>query len=180
MPIHQNLSELSVSVIEEYIELTRIAINTTKPEGGCFGYPALLLMLCVIDAISNHLGHPEHSFGALDGKVFDLNLNRSQTKKLKVWYRHCLAHNAMIAPGTMLSAEPNGNPIEFLNAEPVKIRLIPLFRIIEHAWKSFDKTLITDRNLSRPLVPIDLSSIDLTSDFGVSGCIVQPKHLRKI
>jgi hypothetical protein len=56
MAIHQNLAE--ADAIDEYIELARIGLNFKKPDGGCLGYPSTLLLFCVIDALSNHLGFP--------------------------------------------------------------------------------------------------------------------------
>ena len=175
MSIHQNLSQLSVSVIDEHIELARIALDARKPDGGCLGYPAFLLMLCVIDAVSNHLGHSKNSLGAIDGNVFKLNLNRRQRKQFKEWYRNYLAHNAMIPPGTLLTAEDDGEPVELRNGEPVKIRLIPLLHVVEEGWNSLDKAKIQGRNISPPNIPLDLTSLNLSSPISPSGCVVPRK-----
>jgi len=78
MAIQKSLPELSAAAIEEYIELARLGLQVVKPEGGCLGYPGTLLLLCVIDALSNHLGFPEHSFGALNHPIFGLNLTKVQ------------------------------------------------------------------------------------------------------
>ena len=83
-------------------------------------------MFCVINALSNHLGFPKHSFAALNHDIFGLKLDDDQIESLIVWYRHSLAHNGMIAPGAILTPEPDGVPIEIVWGEPVVIRVIPL------------------------------------------------------
>ena len=98
MAIHANSAELSAETIDEFIEHARMGLAYKKPDGGRSGYSSTLLMFCVIDALSNHLGFPEHSFGALNHEIFGLDLDGDQIESLKVWYRHSLAHNGMIAP----------------------------------------------------------------------------------
>lgn len=157
MAIHSNSAELSAEAIDEFIEHARMGLAYRKEDGGCLGYSSTLLMFCVIDAFSNHLGFPVHSFGALNHEIFGLNLDEDQIENLKVWYRHSLAHNGMIAPGTILTPEPEGVPIGLVNGEQVLIRVIPLFHLIERAWQRFDKTTLKPRNSKRPKTPVDFS-----------------------
>ena len=79
------------------------ACRWLSPRADAAGYLAALLLFCVIDALSNHLGFPEHSFRALNHPIFGLNLTKVQIQQLKTWYRHLLAHDGMIAPGTVLT-----------------------------------------------------------------------------
>ena len=124
MAIHHNLATLSAEAIEEYLTLAEHGLNFKKPDGGCLGYSSTLLLFCVIDAMSNHLGFAEHSFGALNHPIFGLALTKPQIESLKKWYRHLLAHNAMIAPGTILTPEMEGVPFDLSKDEPVKIRVV--------------------------------------------------------
>jgi len=179
MAIHQNPSELSAEAIGEYIELARIGLEFKKPDGGCSGIPARFLLFCVIDALSNHLGFEAHSFGAMNHAIFGLNLDDDQIENLKVWYRHLLAHNGMIAPGTVLTPEPEGQAIEVVNGEPVVIRVMPLFRIVEQAWKTFDKATMKPRRTKKPKTPIDFAAASPIFPVASSGCPTIPK-VRKI
>ena len=116
-------------------------------------------MFCVINALSNHLGFPKHSFAALNHDIFGLKLDDDQIESLIVWYRHSLAHNGMIAPGAILTPEPDGVPIEIVWGEPVVIRVIPLFPLVERAWRKFDKASLKPRNSKKPKAPIDFSGL---------------------
>jgi hypothetical protein len=92
MAVHENSADLSSEVIDEYIELARLGLQFEKPDKGCFGYPRVLLMFCIIDALSNHLGLEKDSFAVLNHEIFGLSLTDDQIDNLKIWYRHLLAH----------------------------------------------------------------------------------------
>jgi hypothetical protein len=113
------------------------------------GYPATLLLFCVVDALGGYLslnkkngiltGEP---FGVLNHRCFGLTLTTDQIKRLEWWYRNVLVHNAALPPGTCLTGE-QGEPFEFAgNGDPVKIRVVPFHRLVERAWTAFDKTLL--------------------------------------
>ena len=165
-----NSANLSAEVIEEYIELARRGLDFQKPDGGCLGYPSTLLLFCVIDSLSNHLGLEPNSLGVLNHQIFGLNLTPDQIESLKIWYRHPLAHNGMIAPGTILTEESEGNAIELVNGEPVRIRVRPLFSLVERAWNTFDKTTLMARRSKVPKTPIDFSDKTFVAPPASSGC----------
>jgi hypothetical protein len=146
MAEHLHPKTMCIEAIDEYLTIAKHCITTQKENsGGIYGYPAVLLLFCVIDAVSNYIG-PQHSFvwsQALFG------LSPSQVKDLKEWYRHLLAHQAIIMPGTRLSTE-TGDPFEFgPDGMPIHIRVCPLFRAVEKGWMDFDKSKVNptfDRN----------------------------------
>ena len=51
MTVWNDRTDLSGEVVEEYLLAAEICLNTMKPGGGVLGYPAVLLLLCVVDAI---------------------------------------------------------------------------------------------------------------------------------
>jgi hypothetical protein len=141
MAIHQDLRSMSIEAINEYLAISEYCTSTCKPNGGLYGYPSVLLLFCVIDAVSNHVGHAEHTFHEL--KSIFPRLSDEQVKKLKQWYRHLLAHQAIIMPGTVLSPDPDGEPIDFnSDGEPTHIRVVPLFRAVKGWWEAFDMSAI--------------------------------------
>jgi len=81
----------------------------------------------------------------------------------------------MIAPGTILTLEPDGDAIEFVNGEPVKIRVMPLFTLVERAWKAFDTTALMTRRSKEPKAPVDFSGRTFVVSPASSGCNVIPK-----
>jgi hypothetical protein len=132
---NHTLESMSRGAIEEYLAVSHHCITTRKPRGGAYGYPAVLLLFSVVDALSSYAGHAEHSFGVL--KDIFPGLSDTQITHLKNWYRHLPAHQAIIMPGTAISVELPGDPIE-LNAagEPTHIRLLPFWESVAMYWRT--------------------------------------------
>jgi hypothetical protein len=179
MAIHRSLIALSEEVLDEYLAVARHCITNPKSEGGIYGYPAVLLLFCVVDALSNHLGHPEHSFAALnDPSCFGMNLSTAQIKNLKDWYRHLLAHNGMISPGILLTPEKDGNAFEFsATGQPTIIRVLPFYRVVESTWNTFDRTRLRPETRLRPKhfpdIPVDLTA-STSVPIAASGACLPP------
>ncbi len=149
---------MAIEAIDEYLATAEHCVTTRKANGGLYGYPAILLLFTIIDTISNYLGYPEHSFRAIQN--FDPNFPLDQVKNLKNWHRNLPAHQAIIMPGTKLSDEPTGAPIEFgRKGEPTHIRVIPFYQLVKHGWDAFDKTKIKPKlhPQQRPKAPLNLS-----------------------
>lgn len=170
MAIHDNLKSMSVEAIDEYLALVEYGVTTKKANGGLYGYPSVLLLFCVVDALSNFEGHPKNTLRGLQSMFPELD--DSKMKSLKNWYRNLLSHQAIIMPGTQLSAEPSGAPIEWgANGEPVLIRIIPLFIVVKRAWDAFDKNKVNPI-VDQHQLPHVTASQNLSEAPGVSGCYV--------
>ena len=140
MALHPNSASLSAEVIDEYLTTVETCLAYRKRDGGCLGYPSVLLLFCTVDALGRYLMPKNHHFEVLNHQSFGLTLRPDQIKKLFDWYRHLLAHAAMIAPGTYVTAEADGDPFEFLpGGEPSKIRVIPFYKMVKKVWNAFDK-----------------------------------------
>ena len=63
---------MALEVIEEYFAVAHLCITATKANGGVYGYPAVLLLFSIVDALSNYAGYPEHSFEAMKDIFPDL------------------------------------------------------------------------------------------------------------
>lgn len=140
MAVHPNATSLTVEVIEEYLDIAKMCIATRKPDGGIYGYPATLLLFCVINALGNSLIGGNEPFRLLKQAPFKCGLDDRQVKQLEQWYRNLLAHNGMIAPGTCLSPDDSGAPFSFDTEELVLIRVKPLYAMVRSAWERIDKT----------------------------------------
>jgi hypothetical protein len=139
MSLHKDLQSLSVEAIEEYLAVAEHCVTTIKTNGGIYGLPALLLLFCIVDALTVNSGGKRYSLHQITSVV---PMTDKQLKSLKEWYRNLLAHQAVIAPGTMLSTA-DGPPIEFnQNGEPTYIRVIPFFRAVKGLWQSFDRSTL--------------------------------------
>lgn len=137
MAVHNDLPSMSREAIEEYLAIAKHCVTTRKPNGGVYGYPAVLLLFSVVDALSNYAKHPKHSFLAMKDVV--PSLSNAQIKSLAQWYRHLPAHQAIIMPGTKLTVDEPGAAIELNSGgEPTHIRVEQLYEAVEKAWKNFN------------------------------------------
>ena len=137
MATHDSLQSMSIEAIDEYLAIAGYCVAARKIRGGVYGYPAVLLLCCVVDALSNYAGHPENSLGELQSI---LSLTPKQAKDLKNWYRNLLAHQAIIMPGTQLWPNADGSAIEFgPQGEPTVIRVGAFYRAVREWWDHFDK-----------------------------------------
>ncbi|MBS1828815.1 MAG: hypothetical protein JST93_26165 [Acidobacteria bacterium] len=185
MAIHSDAAGVAIEAIEEYLRASDLCLKFRKEDGGCLGYPATLLLFCAVDAIGGYLSLDKRNkipkgepFLVFKHPCFGLDLQTKQIKRLEHWYRNGLAHNAVLPPGTCLSAE-DGDAFEFaLNGDPVKIRVVPLHRLVCGAWKQVDKTLIVP---SRVLEPRKMPTVgfespeSIASPVASSGCPLVPK-----
>jgi hypothetical protein len=140
MATHDTLQSMSIEAIEEYLAIAEYCVTARKCGGGVYGYPAVLLLCCVVDALSNYAGHEKNSLGELRSI---LSLTTEQANDFKNWYRNLLAHQAVIMPGTQLWPDSDGNPIEFgPQGEPTVIRVGPFHRAVREWWNQFDKASV--------------------------------------
>jgi hypothetical protein len=170
MAVHSDVQSMSIEAIDEYLAIAEHCISTRKTNGGLYGYPSVLLLFCVIDALSNFVGYGNNTLRGIEAIV--PGLTESQIKRLKDWFRNLSAHQAIIMPGTQLSDEPTGNPIEFNSqGEPTHIRVIPFYQSVKSGWDAFDRRKIapTFQQNKAPKEPMLTTVSPLP---GVSGCKV--------
>jgi hypothetical protein len=93
MAIHQQPAGLSIEAIDEYIRASAWCLDFRKPDGGCLGYPATLLLFCVVDAVGRYLALEKlnnipkrEPFFVLNHPSFGLTLTPEQIKRLEWWY----------------------------------------------------------------------------------------------
>jgi len=141
MALQPNLAQLSAEVIDEYVTASDLCIHHRKLDGGCLGYPTVLLLFCTVEALGNYLS-PKEPLAVLNDPLFGKSYSVTKIKNLRNWYRHLLAHAAIIAPGICLTPEPEGEPFDFEGDEPVRLRVIPFHRMVRAAWHAFDKELL--------------------------------------
>jgi len=154
MAIHPNLWELSKEAIEEYLLTIKGCLNHRKSDGGCLGYPATLLMLCLVGVFGSFLQNDEviidgknqrvtkgEPFRVLNHSIFGLSLTNSEIKTIEKSYRNRLAHNAMIDTSSWLIPGSGPAPFVFKDGQ-VGILVFKLHELLETAWQKFDKKRI--------------------------------------
>jgi len=178
MAIHPDANSLTAEVIEEYLNIANLCIATKKQDGGIYGYPATLLLFCVINALGYSLIAGNEPFRVLKEVPFNCTLDNRQVKQLEQWYRNLLAHNGMIAPGTCLSPEDGGAPFTFSSDEPVIIRVKSLYSLVRDAWEQMDKDKLNSNwgFSTNPEIknPVFLSSATASMPVTASGSIYLP------
>lgn len=156
---------MSVEGIEEYLAVAHHCITTRKANGGIYGFPAVLLLFCIVDALSVNTGARLHSLEKIGCVV--PGLSQRQIKNLRRWYRDLLAHQAVIAPGAVLS-DADGTPIEFNSSgELIHLRVIPFYEAVKGMWESFRQSTIN------PAVHAQNSpktAMMTTNAPGITGC----------
>ncbi|SPE17480.1 hypothetical protein SBA5_100078 [Candidatus Sulfotelmatomonas gaucii] len=180
MSIHLNLNSLTVEAIEEYLAITKYCVETRKNGGGIYGYPATLLLFCVIDAIGNGKRAGKEPFRILKEAPFNCRLNDAQIKTLETWYRNPLAHEGMIAPGVCLSPEESGDAFAVVGDEPVQIRVKTLYNLVRAAWDQIDKSTLKSnwgpRRLPKNLNPTASPSATASVQIAVTGSLSQAQR----
>ncbi|MDE1906059.1 MAG: hypothetical protein KGH75_06360 [Rhodospirillales bacterium] len=140
MALHNSIQGLATESVNECLEAARLLIENKKPDNSIMGYAATLLLFSVTDAISHHLkvGKGHTRLEALNTNGFDLNLNKNQIQKIKLWFRNALIHNATIVPGVFLTSEVNGDVFEFQNSLPIKIRVPCFYEVLKNGWNNLE------------------------------------------
>jgi hypothetical protein len=154
MAIHKHLSTLAVEAIDEYLHIARQCAEQLKAGGGIFGYPAALLLLCVVNALGTYLRNEEvvidgkkqritegEPFRVLNHSILNQNLTMTQIKKIERAYRNQLAHAALLEPGAWLTPQATSSPFMF-SGDEVAISVPTLRQVVESAWNRFDRDKI--------------------------------------
>jgi hypothetical protein len=167
-----------------------MCLNHRKADGGCLGYSATLLLLCIVDALGGYLALDKindipkrEPFRVFNHLLFGLTLTTDQIKRLEWWYRNGLANNASLPPGTCLTGE-EGQPFEFaVNGDPIKIRIFSFHRLVQGAWDQFDKNLIVPGAgfHTRRLPTMGFGGIEsIVSPVASSGCPWPPIDIQSL
>jgi hypothetical protein len=177
---HPDLPPMAKEAIEEYLAVARYCITAKKENQGVYGYPAVLLLLSLVDAFSNYAGYPEHSFLVLRD-IFPNLISKDGAKKVGKWFRHPPAHHAIIMPGTKLSADDGDAAIE-MNAigEPTHIRLKPFCEAVEEYWRGLESeavkpTFISEAAPRKMEIYGSVSAPTVTGAYLTSTLTLKPK-----
>jgi hypothetical protein len=149
MAQQQTIKGLGTEIVEEFLTAAKLCVETRKADGGILGYPAILLLLSITDAIGHGLdvGSGDTRLTVLKHPPFRELLAKSaqelspkHVKNLTQWYRHMLAHSGLIAPGVALTPDADGAPFDFSGEELTLIRVPVLYQLVRDAWDGLKDT----------------------------------------
>jgi hypothetical protein len=165
MAHHQNAWSLAQEAIPEYLTAARLCLDQRKSDGGCLGYPGVLLLLCLVDAMGTYLRHQPvpldgktdsikggEPFRVLNHALFAQALTETQIKMVEARYRNPLAHDAMIATDSWL-LPGKGTSVFVFDQQTVAVYVESLYDLVLTAWTKFDKSKIkvaVDKQFVKP------------------------------
>ena len=115
-----------------------------------FGLSHSSPFVLTVEALGNYLSHNKKPLEVLNHPLFGKSYSAKKIENLVCWYRHLLAHAAIIAPGILLTPEPEGEPFDFEGEEPIRLPVIPFHRMVRDAWRAFDKKLLINAIADAP------------------------------
>lgn len=154
MAVHENPGRMAMEAIDEYFTASENCLRFRKPDDGCLGYPATLLLFCVINALGICLHGdsvtidgrlqtitPGEPFRILNHECFGLGLSHKEIKLLEESYRNRLAHNAIIDVGSFLLPRSDDPPFVFESGQ-VGIKVFSFHQLVVRAYSRFPKERI--------------------------------------
>lgn len=142
MAIHNSIDSMLRESLPEMVEIARYSISARKPDvGGCYGFPAATLLLCVVDAIGSYAyddSKVERHFDILiDPDFYGLKLQKPLINSIYKKYRNLLTHNAALARNAGLAiGVPGMKPFEG-EGERLVINLVPFLDVSDWAVNRF-------------------------------------------
>lgn len=154
--IHATKAGLVAEALNEYVAIARLCISSKKDNGGCFGFPAALLLLSCVDAIGAFYRRREGFTVTIDGSpakidgdskhfyilnshLFNLGLTSKQINDIYSDYRCLLVHSAAIKGGVFLAIDSSdGSPFRLAQDGSVEaIFLNPFHKVVANAVSAF-------------------------------------------
>ena len=135
--LHESLPEM-ILVAKYCIEYRKDVNIWNAP--GCFGYPAALLLLSIVDSIGSYVrgGNVENHFKILNNKeYYNLSLSYEDIKDIRKNYRDLLSHNTLLSPDVGLSIGSAEMPVIDYRENKKWLNLIPFYNLNVLAVKKF-------------------------------------------
>jgi hypothetical protein len=145
--------------LPEMLAIARYSVMARKPNvGGCYGFPAAILLLCVADAIGSYTydtSNIEKHFDILnDPDFYGLGLKKPMIKAVYNKYRNLLTHNVALAPNASLAIGASDTlPFEDRGGVLV-INLVPFLAVTDRAVNRFLKRpeIVTKSRLAHTIM----------------------------
>ncbi len=156
MAIHNSIASMLSESLPEMLSVSKYCIEfEKKSDGGCYGYPAALLLLSIVDSIGSYAGHDKNTrdhFNVLnDCKYFNLSLSKDEIDTI-FEYRNLLSHNTTLKVGVKLSKGTNNQKIIEKSNGNYKLNLIPLYDLTYNAVDHLLSTLTNENRMIQTIM----------------------------
>jgi hypothetical protein len=158
--------------VSQCLDIVQLSLNQWTADGkGIHGYPAMILLMTVIDAMGHNIPKAKRQtlgidmdLGILAYPGSDFGIFPNQIKNLLDWYRNKLIHMGLMAKGVSLRGEPHNKPFEFAsNGQLNEVFVLPLYERVRKFWDDTDRDLFDSPKVSGPSIPADLLNSTLLS-----------------
>ena len=149
MPIHLSKESMKFESMIEMIKVAQYCINFNKKKDwgydGCYGYPAVILLLALVDAIGAHIigggdDMKKHFQILNDPEWFDLKLSQEELEALRKGLRSRLVHQSYMDSNLVLNkGDFHNETIETID-EKVILNLVPFFEKTKYCVEKIVKT----------------------------------------
>lgn len=151
MPIHLSKDSMKFESLIEMIKVAQYCINfDKKPDWGyegCYGYPAALLLLCIVDGVGAHIkgGGDDmkiHFTVLNDQEWFNFQLSETELETLRKGLRSRLAHQAYMDVNLVLQkGNYSDRAVNTTGDGLIVMNLVPFFEKTKYCVEKIVKTL---------------------------------------
>ena len=158
MALHQNIPSMLQESLPEMLLAAKYCIEYRKntniwPAPGCYGYPAALLLLSIVDSIGSYVeeGNVKNHFKILNNSdYYGLSLTEKELNLIYNHYRNTLSHNTVITPKVILNIGSRDDSVLQRYGERYLLNLVPFYNVSVKAVKYFlnnPKILINNKTI---------------------------------
>lgn len=158
MAIHQNIPSMLQESLPEMLAVAKYCIEFRKdtkdwPASGCYGYPAGLLLLSIVDSIGSYVeqGNVENHFKVLNNSdYYGLKLSNKDLDVVYKEYRNLLSHHTVMAPNTGLNIGSINDPVLQTHNGIYRLNLVPFYRVSVKAVNSLlhNNVLVNNKTIA--------------------------------
>lgn len=151
MPIHLSKDSMKFESMIEMIKVAQYCINFNKKEDwgfeGCYGYPAAILLLSIVDGIGAHVkgggdDMKTHFTILNDPEWFDFQLTEEEIEALRKGLRSRLIHQSYMDSNLALNKGSFDDKAIITTKDGVMLlNLVPFFERTKYCVEKIVKTL---------------------------------------
>ena len=139
MAIESDYQSQAIAIMDEYLAAAKILLTKRKSDNGVYGYTALLIMLCFIEAL-DHLDQSvkypqDNNLSFLAEEPFGLNNNTQIINQIKHWYKNGLSQVGALPENVFIEmGEDDDYPFLIIDSEVKSVSLKGLLNALNFIW----------------------------------------------